>query len=241
MQILKQSVCMATHNGERYVFRQLTSILDQLGECDELIICDDASSDRTVEIIESFNDPRVVVLRNPINRGVSATFSETLKVASGDLIFMSDQDDVWEPRKVERIRELFQKNNVNLVVHDAYIVSCATGLVMGKLSERRSKSPSLLINLLFNSFTGCCMAFDRKVLETVTPIDPAIGVYHDAWIGVLARMYGLKIIFAQEPLIQFMRHDNNASQLGFTSIRRALNGRAVFYWALLKRFIDNRR
>ncbi len=232
---LKNSVCMATYNGEAYVLDQIESIICQLGGHDELIICDDASTDRTVEFIESLSDPRVVLLKNEKNLGVSATFTKALEIAKGDIIFMSDQDDIWEPDKTEKIRDLFDKHEINLIVHDAYIVDRVSGSVMSRLSQRRGRSPGLLRNLLFSSFTGCCMVFDRSVLKTILPIDSSIGIYHDAWIGVLCRASGLKILFSKEPLIKFMRHGSNASQLGFTSLNSAIKGRIIFYWALLKR------
>ena len=81
------------------------------------------------------------------------------------------------------------------------------------------------------------MAFDRKVRDAVLPISPSIGVYHDAWIGALCQICGFKVLFITDPLIRFMRHGNNASQLKFTGLGKAVSGRAIFYWALLKRVL----
>ena len=232
------SVCMATYNGASYVARQVESILRQIDSTDELIICDDASTDLTVSIIQSFNDARITLLENSENRGVSASFSNSLEKASGDIIFLSDQDDVWELDKVRRVLGLFDSDSVDLVVHDAYVTERDSGLVLGRLTNNPGRHPGLLQNLIFNSFTGCCMAFDRKVRDAVLPICPSIGVYHDAWIGALCQIYGFKVVFIEDPLIRFMRHGNNASQLKFTNLGKSVSGRAIFYWALLKRVLN---
>lgn len=235
--IPKVSVCLASYNGQDFIREQIRSILMQIGAGDELIICDDASTDRTVSIIQSFNDPRVTLLPNSGNVGVAAAFSKTLEKASGDITFLADQDDVWEVNKVKRVLELFDSGSVNLVVHDAYVTDKTSGLVRGRLTDNRGRHPGLVKNLIFNSFTGCCMAFDRRVRDAVIPINPSIGIYHDAWIGALCQINGFKVLFVSDPLIKFMRHDNNTSQLGFTGLRNAVCGRAVFYWALLKRIL----
>ena len=105
---MKISVCMATHNGERYLHEQLASILSQLGEGDEVIISDDSSTDGTVDIIRGFGDSA-----DPPSAGQHllqphANLENALKHASGDIIALSDQDDVWLENKVEIIRERFE-------------------------------------------------------------------------------------------------------------------------------------
>src|SRR3954463_2208062 len=91
----KVSVCMAAYQGERYIALQLRSILDQLCDDDEVLIVDDASKDCTCGEIEAVQDPRIVLIRNGANRGVLRTFETALTRSSGDIIFLSDQDDVW--------------------------------------------------------------------------------------------------------------------------------------------------
>src|SRR4030081_2281643 len=84
------SVCMATYQGERYVERQLRSILEQLGASDEVIVVDDCSRDGTVERVESLDDPRIRVFRNETNRREVYSFSRAIEIAKGDVIFLSD-------------------------------------------------------------------------------------------------------------------------------------------------------
>ena len=94
------SVCMAIYNGEKYIKEQIDSILMQLSNEDELVISDDSSNDRTLDIIAEYNDRRIKVLHHIPAIGNSfvkakANFENALSVAKGDYIFLSDQDDVW--------------------------------------------------------------------------------------------------------------------------------------------------
>ena len=98
------SVCMATYNGERYIKEQVSSIMQQLGENDELIVSDDGSSDSTLQVLDSFHDSRIKVFSGP-RTGLTYNFENAIKNANGDYLFLSDQDDVWECNKVERLAD----------------------------------------------------------------------------------------------------------------------------------------
>lgn len=89
------SVCMATYNGAKFLTQQLESIIPQLNEEDELVIVDDCSTDNTLRIIQSTNDFRIKIFLNETNRGHVYSFGRALELASNDIIFMSDQDDIW--------------------------------------------------------------------------------------------------------------------------------------------------
>ena len=109
---------MATYNGERYIKEQVSSILQQLGEADELIVSDDGSTDSTLNVLASFHDPRIKVFNGP-QTGLTYNFENAIKNANGDYLFLSDQDDVWESNKVERMMEALR--HYDLVVSDAWI------------------------------------------------------------------------------------------------------------------------
>jgi glycosyltransferase involved in cell wall biosynthesis len=120
---MKISVCMATYNGCEYVKDQISSILVQLRADDELIIVDDKSTDITLQILDEFNDSRIKIIKNEINLGVIKNFEKAINNASGNLIFLSDQDDVWLPNKVEKILQVFQKYpDITLILSDAQII-----------------------------------------------------------------------------------------------------------------------
>ena len=95
------SVCLATYNGERFIQRQLETIIEQLGEDDEIIISDDGSTDDTLRIIEGLHSPLIHVYINNGEHGYTPNFENALRYAHGEYIFLSDQDDVWLPRKLE--------------------------------------------------------------------------------------------------------------------------------------------
>ena len=112
----KISVCIATYNGEKYIKEQLESIIHQLGEYDEIIISDDGSNDKTIQIIENFKDTRIKIFNHSPNRKTKYKFDLTtrnienaLSKAKGDFIFLADQDDIWIKNKVEKLIPFFEK------------------------------------------------------------------------------------------------------------------------------------
>ena len=109
------SVCMATYNGEKFIKQQIESILQQLKSNDELIIVDDYSNDNTVQIIQGFNDDRIKLYQNDINRKHVFTFGKAIAIAKNDLIFLSDQDDIWEMNRIEVFKGYFRKTDALLI------------------------------------------------------------------------------------------------------------------------------
>jgi glycosyltransferase involved in cell wall biosynthesis len=228
---MRISVCMATYNGEAYVQAQISSILKQLHAADQLIIVDDRSTDKTVEIIGNFRDPRIHLSINPLNVGAALTFNRALEQAAGDIVFLSDQDDRWHDGKVATVMNMFDTGQMDLVVHDAVVVRSGE-VVHASLFEMAGSSPGVIKNVVSNTFTGCCMAFRRDILRDVLPISAHIGIFHDAWIGVLAQYFGYKVAFMPVPLMDFIRHGGNASTLQRRSIVPIILDRVAFITAL---------
>ena len=108
------SVCMATYNGEKYIHRQLVSILNQIDFDDEVIISDDSSTDNTLSIVKQFDDHRIQVFTNQGVSGPVGNFESALFRASGDYIILADQDDFWLPKKVDLVKSLLQDNDLLL-------------------------------------------------------------------------------------------------------------------------------
>ena len=94
------SVCIASYNGGTFIHQQLSSILYQIGENDEVIVSDDGSTDNTVSVIKSFHDKRIRIIDGPGQASPVMNFENVLNAAKGDYIFMADQDDVWLDGKV---------------------------------------------------------------------------------------------------------------------------------------------
>lgn len=205
------SVCMAVFNGERYVDEQLRSILVQLAPEDELIIVDDCSTDASIEIIESVGDPRIILLRNTVNRGPIVSFERAISWAKGKYIFLSDQDDVWRPNKVAATRHIFESTGALAVVSDARIVDANRNAIVDSFYSIRQSGPGFWRNLYRNGFVGCCMAVRSDAKSFLIPFPLNAGL-HDEWIGLCSSIAGY-VNFSDEKLIDYRRHESNVSTL----------------------------
>lgn len=230
----KISVCLATYNGENFIKDQVTSILCQLGIDDELIISDDSSSDRTVDILNSLSDPRILILQEQKFRNPILNFENALKSASGDVIFLSDQDDLWTNNKVEvMIRAL---NQFDLVVSDCKIIKEDDQLIHESFFFINKSKKGLINNLIKNSYLGCCMAFNKNILDLALPFPKNLPM-HDWWIGMVGEAF-FKTTFLPNKLIYYRRHGNNASstaEKSKNSLIVKLSFRIKLIWELIKR------
>ena len=212
------SVCIATYNGERYIISQLQSVLAQLDSADEVIISDDGSTDKTVDLIRAFNDKRVKVFehekKNNSNPGrlkfvyyLNRNFENAIRESTGDYIFIADQDDIWLPQKVETVKSLL--NNCDLVLHDCIIVNENLEVIEDSHFNIKKPTTGLLRTLFKPTFKGCCMAFTKNLKRYILPF-PDIAIEYDTWIGICAIKYA-KIIIEKRPFIQWRRHSSNIS------------------------------
>jgi glycosyltransferase involved in cell wall biosynthesis len=215
---MKISICIATYNGAAYIYEQLSSILISLKysniEDFEVIISDDGSLDLTIAILKNFSDPRIFILKGP-GEGVIRNFELLVNTASGDVIFLSDQDDVWAIDKIA-ISLNGLKNN-DLVVSDALIVDEKLNLIKYSFFDINNSKPGLLLNLFKNSYIGCCMCFKKSALikSKCMPFPKDIPM-HDWWIGLCFEIYA-DIIFLKKPLIQYRRHKQNLTGSSLSS------------------------
>lgn len=204
------SVCLATFNGDKYIKRQIDSILQQLGAEDELIISDDGSTDKTLHILNDIIDSRICIL--PFKKFNSAirNFEYILTRAKGDIIFLSDQDDIWLPGKLDKM--LFALMQTDLVLSDCIVVDQNDNIIHNSFFKHRQSKPGFWVNLWKNSYMGCCMAFRREVLMYTLPFPKNIHM-HDWWIGLMVEYNG-KVLFLHEPLLKYVRHGENVSPTG---------------------------
>ena len=234
------SVCMASFNGEKYIERQIDTILQNLSENDELIISDDNSVDSTREIIKSYmeRDNRIKLVNGP-NQGVIANFENAICHAKGDFIYLADQDDLWDSKKVSHMQACFAKKTCILVMHDADIIDGDDIVVENSFFKRRGSKPGVINNIIKNSYIGCCMAFRRELLDVALPIPRNIEM-HDQWLGVLAETKG-NVVFWDEVLFHYRRHGDNVSSFTHYPIPKMLRNRVVFVLELTKRLIAKRK
>jgi glycosyltransferase involved in cell wall biosynthesis len=109
------SVCLASYNGEKYIKNQLLSILQQLGENDEIVIVDDKSNDLTIDVIKGLKDNRIKLFINKKNKGPSAAYERAIYLSKGDIIFLSDQDDIWINGRIKMMMNVLEIENTSLV------------------------------------------------------------------------------------------------------------------------------
>ncbi len=203
------SVCIATYNGEKYIKEQLDSIINQLDQNDEIIISDDGSSDRTLNIIESYNDNRIVLYKNSF-KDVVLNFEFVIGKSKGDYIFLSDQDDIWHKDKVKCYMECFLKNsNVTLLISDFQIID-QNGMHLDGVYNKNKFSNSLVKNVIANNFIGCAMAFTSNTKNAIMPFPKNIAM-HDWWIGTCSKIYG-EICFIDKKMHFYRRHGNNVTK-----------------------------
>jgi glycosyltransferase involved in cell wall biosynthesis len=229
---LAVSVCMATYNGQRFICEQLSSILQQLHDGDEVVIVDDASSDQTVNILESFHDARIRIIKQPQNSGIFKTFSRALEEATHPIIFLADQDDIWRTDKISKIRRLFaERPDLTLITSGCSTIDAA-GVTIADGRPNASKfRPGALRNLVRNGYQGCTMAFRRSVLGFCLPF-PSDLPMHDVWIGIVNDLFG-RTGYIDEPLVFYRRHDGNESLERHASLGQIF----VWRWALVKNLL----
>ena len=205
------SVCMAVYNGERYLLRQLESILGQLAAGDEIVIVDDASTDSSKDIIVSLNDARIRFLTNERNQGVLKSFERALRETQGDYIFFSDQDDVWASDKVTHVLECFKETDSLAVVTDAKVINGAGGINQESYFKWRNSGPGFLKNSFKNTFLGCCMAIRKECKRFLLPFPP-FAYMHDRWIGLACTIVG-SVKFLPQQLLIYNRHDATVTRM----------------------------
>lgn len=229
----KISVAMAVFNGEKYLKDQISSILVQLAEDDELVVSIDESSDGSLEILKQYSDKdsRIKLIKGP-NEGVVKNFEKAILNCTGDYIFLSDQDDLWEKGKILKVSEYLNNESVDLVLHDAKVADKDLNVIYESFFSLRKSKPGILKNIFKNSYIGCCMAFKSELKEKILPFPENIPM-HDQWIGLIAEKYG-KVKFIKETLIIYRRHEQNKTELSHSSFKNMIKWRINIIKNLIK-------
>ncbi|MCK9251250.1 MAG: glycosyltransferase family 2 protein [Clostridiales bacterium] len=230
------SVAMTTFNGMPYVKQQLESILIQLDESDELVVSDNGSTDGTWAWLEkqAVLDKRIVLIQFFDEQGVVANVFNALKHCHGDLIFLSDQDDVWLPGRVSTVVRQFDANPDLLIVQtDAVVIDQSGKTITDSFFDFRHCGPGILKNIYKNTWQGCCMAMRRQLLALALPVPKSVPM-HDVWLGLIAECSG-QVAFLPKILTQYRRHLDNASALKHAPWHRVVGWRIALITALLWR------
>lgn len=229
------SVVMAVYNGERFLRQQVGSVLSELLPGDELIIIDDASTDSSFVLLESFSSPALKIYSNSYNLGVTSSFERGLKIASHEFIFLCDQDDVWLPGKRAAFVAAFERDpRILVVVSDAQLID-ASGIVTAPsfMATRGGFRSSIGSTLMRNRYLGCAMALRRELILAALPI-PRWVPMHDMWLGALGSILG-RVHYISTPLMQYRRHGGNVSPSRHQGWSRMLRWRLALLTALAGR------
>ncbi|WP_339865433.1 glycosyltransferase family 2 protein [uncultured Algoriphagus sp.] len=206
------SIAMCTYNGEKYLRKQLDSLVNQTYPHVEISIFDDCSSDGTIAIILEYIElfPQIKLKQNPSNLGYQRNFEANFQACSGELIAPCDQDDIWDLNKLEKLYAILDDNI--LVYHDSELIDekdQSMKLSMGsRLNFVRGKNPSPF--LFFNCVSGHSMLFKRELLQHIFPF-PKKGFY-DHWMVFVASHYG-SIDFTTECLVKYRQHQQNLTDI----------------------------
>lgn len=188
---------MATYNGEQFLREQLDSFVAQERQPDELVVCDDGSSDGTLDVLKSFAAKapfKVEVHRNAKTLGFVQNFAKAMSLCTGDMIFLSDQDDVWFETKISRVVHIANSqpkmavfiNDAQLTYHDLSYTSHT--MISSRIDEGLSLDEYLT--------NGCQTAFRAEILKVILPI-PMFVHAHDVWIHQFASAVKVKLIIPE--------------------------------------------
>lgn len=220
---IKISVALCTCNGEKYLSEQLHSIVNQTVKVDEIIICDDNSKDDTIKIIKYFQSKYQSLIKLYVNHKPLYTvnnFEKAVNLTTGNYIFLSDQDDIWMPNKVEVTLNFFKKNNealllftnANLINKDSDMLGETLWLKYGfnvLVQNRWNNFKNQIIDLIQNKnyVTGATVCMDKRLKSYIYPVNLPKNIWHDCYFSLIAAKHkGLR--FLDECLVHYRIHED---------------------------------
>jgi glycosyltransferase involved in cell wall biosynthesis len=222
MSKLRVSVAMCTYNGATFLEAQLQSIANQTQLPDELVVCDDGSTDSTYQLLETFAQNarfNVKIYRNDQPLRVTKNFEKALNLCSGDVLFLCDQDDLWRSDKIAVVLKEFDNSSaIQMVYSDAELINERGDLIGKRQWEVLRLYPVQLkqwkegyatdLMLGGNRVTGCMLAVKKHFVNQLLPFPTHIpGYIHDGWIGFVGSVLGV-IQLCNEPLTMYRQHPN---------------------------------
>ena len=240
---MKTSIVLSTYNGSKYIIGQIESIRLQTKNVDEVIICDDCSKDNTVELvnnyIQKYNLKNWIINCNTENKGYIKNFLDGAQLATGNVIFFSDQDDIWDNKKIEIMLNVFIEKN-------ALAVYCLSDTIdengkkrknsIEKINRIRGKfeidKVSLCKKLKYSRSPGLCLAFKKNILNEVYNMSMKYNLPHDLPVGTVSAIKdGYYVV--NKVLVHHRVHNNNVSkpdvklQSSFFNIQREIDSRKL--------------
>ena len=248
---LSISIAMCTFNGGEFLPLQLASIAGQKRLPDELVVCDDGSSDGSLEALHEFARLAafpVHIVKNERNLGSTKNFNQAISLCTGEIVVLADQDDIWYPHKLAAIQAAFENPSVPIAVFSDADLIDENGRTLGlslwqsfsfglRDQKRFANGEALHILVKHPVVTGATMAFRREFLRLISPIPP--NQVHDNWIALLLAACG-PFMLLPESLMQYRRHQNQQIGPGRVTLReriaRAQSTGPNFYMQEIVRF-----
>lgn len=229
------SVAVCTYNGARYIQEQIESILNQTIGIDEIIVCDDGSTDSTVNIINQLSTQHPSIIRLVQNRqrlGLFKNFIKAISLCSGEIIFLSDQDDIWHTDKAEiMVNYLNRHRQIELVFSDATLLG---GTFNGQsMSDNLNFPPknremflaglSFELSLYQVYALGASMAIRKSLLDHISISNPIIAS-HDHLLQLVSSSRNT-IAYIDKQLYDYRLHNNQTSNAGtkLNQIQQSIN------------------
>ncbi len=237
------SVAMTTYNGGQFLERQIESILSQSLSPAEILVCDDQSTDNTVEILNKYmRKGKLLYTVNEERLGLVENFKKVVSLTKGNnYIALSDQDDIWLENKLETCaKELLKIESVNIpsmVYSDLLVVDEDDKVVVTSFwnETRRGNYTHCIETLIFGNFVnGCTTLFNPPMRSYFSTIPNNVPLNHDAWLALIAFTFG-KVSTIKEPLVKYRQHRNNIT---FSTSYEKL-GKLSFLLQSIKNIINN--
>ncbi|MDI1243725.1 MAG: glycosyltransferase family 2 protein [bacterium] len=222
---MRTSIAMATFNGSKYVCEQLESFGRQSRLPDEVVVSDDGSTDATLDIVREFaarSSFEIRVFTNEAMRGVVSNFQNAISHCTGELIFLSDQDDVWHERKIDTIVQEFDRDpSVGFLFSNAELVDNELNELGETIwnrrfstAEQRDFNAGEIYKVIFerNVVTGATAAFRSNLRRWLLPMPNDFPFLHDAWIALACSALG-NVAFVPEKLIKYRIHDGQTTRI----------------------------
>lgn len=213
----KVDIILAAYNGEKYIAEQIESIIKQSFKNWRLLIRDDNSTDRTLNIIKKYSqlDNRIrIVENNNSNKGVTKNFEILLNISKAEYTAFSDQDDVWLPCKIEKMMKEIQQTekeygyeNAVLIHTDAYIADKDLNILSENFIADYGHKEGLNKLLFASKVQGASMMINKKLKKRILPLPDGLQLY-DYYISLICEIFGIRK-FIDQSLMYYRIHDNN--------------------------------